>query len=106
LGASLWRGLLRDHTGVPEKPTRTLGNYAVVYLLRGKGNFIAANGIQRDLVAGDLLLVFPDISHWYGPPPGSVWDEFYIIFSGGVFDLWRAKATKPSFLPGLAPYIV
>jgi AraC-like DNA-binding protein len=92
-GSSIGRitlaGLLRDHIGVPEKPVRMLGSYALVYLLRGKGKFSSANGIRRTLVPGDLLTVFPDIPHWYGPSQGSVWDEFYIVFSGEVFDLWR-----------------
>ncbi|MCX6923660.1 MAG: AraC family transcriptional regulator [Verrucomicrobia bacterium] len=84
-------GLLRDHTGVPDKPTRTLGSFAVVYVLRGKGTFRTAAGFKHEVVPGDLLTVFPDIPHWYGPPKGSVWDEFYIVFSGKVFDLWRAN---------------
>lgn len=91
LGRITLAGLLRDHTGVPEKPMRTLGNYAVVYLLRGNGTFADARGLRRKLAPGDFWIVFPEIAHWYGPPRGSVWDEFYIVFSGPVFDLWRAK---------------
>lgn len=84
-------GLLRDHTGVPEKPMRTLGNFALVYLLRGQGTFADGHGLQQKLGPGDLLVLFPDIPHWYGPPSGSVWDEFYVVFSGPVFELWRAR---------------
>ena len=91
LGRVSLAGLLKEHAGVPEKPMRTLGNYAVVYLLRGQGTFKDALGVRRKLLPGDLLTVFPEIAHWYGPEKGSLWDEFYIVFSGPLFDLWRAK---------------
>ena len=91
LGRITLAGLLQNHTGIPERPMRTLGNYALVYLLRGRGSFEDASGFRCPLVPGDLLWVLPDIPHWYGPPKGSVWDEFYIVFSGPVFDVWRAK---------------
>jgi AraC-like DNA-binding protein len=89
VGRVVLAGLLKEHAGVPEKPMRTLGNYAVVYLLKGKGTFTDALGTQTRLQPGDLLTVFPEIPHWYGPAKGSLWDEFYIVFSGPVFDLWR-----------------
>jgi AraC-like DNA-binding protein len=82
-------GLLRNHTGVRDLPPRKLGSYALVYLLRGTGVYGDTTGVRRKLVPGDLLLVFPEIPHWYGPPQGAVWDEFFIVFSGDVFDLWR-----------------
>lgn len=91
LGRIVLAGLLKNHTGVAEMPMRTLGHFALVYLLRGQGSLSDASGSNRKLTAGDLFLVFPEIAHWYGPTPGSTWDEFYIVFSGPVFDLWRAR---------------
>lgn len=91
LGRIALAGLLKNHTGVPETPMRTLGNYALIYILRGRGSFTDAAGMNRKLVPGDFFFVFPDIPHWYGPPKGTTWDEFYIVFSGPVFDLWRAQ---------------
>jgi AraC-like DNA-binding protein len=88
LGRVTLAGFLKNHTG-PGPNMRVLGSYALVYLLRGPGQYRDARGLKRDLVTGDLLLVFPDIGHTYGPPPGQTWDEFYIVFSGPVFDLWR-----------------
>jgi AraC-like DNA-binding protein len=38
---------------------------------------------------GDLLFVYPEIPHAYGPGPGELWSEFYVVFNGPVFDLWR-----------------
>jgi AraC-like DNA-binding protein len=91
VGRVTMAGLLRQHPGMPEKPTRTLGSYALFYLLRGTGTFRDATGPRRKLVPGDLVTVFPDIPHWYGPSAGRVWDEFFVVFSGKVFDLWRAE---------------
>ena len=91
LGRIALAGLLKQHAGVPEKPMRTLGNYALVYLLNGEGTFKDARGAHFKVKPGDLWLIFPEISHWYGPARDSLWDEFYIVFSGPIFDLWRAK---------------
>jgi AraC-like DNA-binding protein len=99
IGRIVLAGLLKNHAGIPELPMRVLGHYALVYLLRGHGMFRSADGNSRKLVAGDIFFVFPDIPHWYGPSPGSTWDEFYIVFSGPVFDLWRAGGLLDSSHP-------
>ena len=39
--------------------------------------------------AGDLLVVFPEIPHAYGPEAGGHWSEVYVVFEGEIFDLWR-----------------
>lgn len=91
LGRIALAGLLKQHAGVPEKPMRTLGNYALIYLLNGEGTFKDARGAYFRVVPGNLWIIFPEIPHWYGPAKGSLWDEFYIVFSGPIFDLWRAK---------------
>lgn len=70
---------------------RTLGHYALVYLLNGNGGYKDARGARHKLVPGDMWLIFPEIPHWYGPAQNSFWDEFYIVFSGPLFELWRAK---------------
>jgi AraC-like DNA-binding protein len=90
LGRVTLAGFLKNHTG-PGPNMRVLGSYALMYLLRGPGLYRDARGVRSELVTGDLLLVFPNIAHTYGPPPGETWDEFYIVFSGPAFDLWRKK---------------
>jgi AraC-like DNA-binding protein len=74
-----------------ESPMRILGAYAVVYVLEGKCRYIHADQRVQDLVAGDMILLFPDIPHRYGPAPGCQWSQFYINFGGSAFDLWRQK---------------
>jgi AraC-like DNA-binding protein len=81
-------GFIRHSRGL-RKP-RILGSYAVVYLIEGEGHYRDASH-QVSLREGDLLVIFPDIAHTYGPGPGQRWSEFYIVFHGPVFDLWREK---------------
>jgi AraC-like DNA-binding protein len=73
-------------------PMRILGSYALVYVLRGPGQYLDANGINQNLETGALIHLFPEIPHAYGPPPGQTWDEIYIVFDGPLFDLWRSTS--------------
>lgn len=43
------------------------------------------------MTAGDLILVFPDLGHAYGPDPGGRWDEIFLVFDGPVFRLWEER---------------
>ncbi len=69
---------------------RTLPHFTLVYVTRGQGLYRDERGIEVSVKAGDAIMVFPGIEHWYGPPPGESWDEFYMVFEGAVFDLWRS----------------
>jgi len=68
---------------------RVFGSYALVYCFEGRAYYRDANGLQSPIRAGDLLLVFPELGHSYGPEPGRSWSEFYLVFEGPVFELWR-----------------
>ncbi|MEO6434693.1 MAG: AraC family transcriptional regulator [Tepidisphaeraceae bacterium] len=70
---------------------RVLRSYALVYLLEGKGRFDDALGMSASVSPGDLILLFPDVAHRYGPRDDEDWSEFYILFEGPVFDQWRAS---------------
>jgi len=50
---------------------------------------VDANGFSRRVVAGEAILVFPELPHAYGPIATERWDEMYLTFDGPVFDLWR-----------------
>src|SRR5690606_25726803 len=43
------------------------------------------------LAAGDVVMVFPEIAHAYGPQRGEAWSQIYYVFSGPQFDLWRRR---------------
>ncbi|MCE0498953.1 MAG: AraC family transcriptional regulator [Methylacidiphilales bacterium] len=70
---------------------RLLSQYAIVYLVDGRGEFADANGRQKNLERGDMMFLFPDIPHLYNPLPGTEWVTTYICFHGPVFDLWRRQ---------------
>lgn len=77
------RGLGRD---------RVFGSWALVLVLQGSGRYRDALGNKAELAPGAVILVFPDLAHHYGPPPGAEpWEEIYLVFDGPVFDLWRAQ---------------
>ncbi|WP_379551989.1 helix-turn-helix domain-containing protein [Erythrobacter sp. W53] len=79
---------LKDGIGVLSSK-RVLPHYTLVYVVRGQGSYRDANGVSRKVTAGDAILVFPGLEHWYGPAKGDTWDEFYLVFEGPVFDMWR-----------------
>lgn len=70
---------------------RVLGEYAIVYVFSGSGWYMDSNGIESELISGDMIVLFPDVSHAYGPVTGEKWSEFYLVFDGSVFDLWRER---------------
>ncbi len=69
---------------------RTLPHYTLVYVTRGEGSYRDERGIDLPVRAGDAILIFPELEHWYGPASGDSWDEFYLVFEGPVFDLWQS----------------
>lgn len=79
-------------------PMRILGSYAIVYIYDGEGYYDDANGLKQPIAAGDLILVFPDVAHGYGPDDRG-WREVYFVFDGPMFDLWR----KAGLLDPLQP---
>jgi AraC-like DNA-binding protein len=89
LGSIRMAGYLHNSTGLSRM--RILDAYALVLLLDGGGWFEDANVPRRRVSAGDLLTVFPDIPHRYGPDERQPWSEIYITFAGPVFHLWQAE---------------
>ncbi|MFP4376840.1 MAG: AraC family transcriptional regulator [Spirochaetales bacterium] len=90
LGAVTQSGLLiktRPWAGF-ERGYRYFGHYAVVLLVKGRGDYEDDQGNRFELKPGDMTLVFPDIGHKYGPHPGDVSHELFIVFDGPVFDSW------------------
>ncbi len=87
LGGISLAGTSIQGVGVLEKE-RILNSYSLVYLFGGTGRYRDETGIDIAIKPGDLIQVHPDVSHWYGPDKGQVWDEVFIIFEGEIFDLW------------------
>ena len=101
-------GIITNGRGVtPSRPLRVYGSYAVMCLLRGEGRYRDISSQNIDLRAGDAVLVFPELAHWYGPRRGHpTWDEFYMTFDGPVFDLWREAGLMETAHPVLRPGVV
>ncbi|BDS06088.1 hypothetical protein NT6N_11280 [Oceaniferula spumae] len=85
-------------TGGAMKVYRHLGSYAVVQLLNGSGWYEDERGYRAKLAKGDVLVIFPDVGHRYGPEEGERWEEFYMVFHGPIFDLWRHSGVLRSGL--------
>ena len=60
-------GLLQNAPGIDPRSMRVLGSFALVLLVAGKGYYQDARGTRRDLVPGDVVVVFPDVPQAYGP---------------------------------------
>ena len=82
-------GRLRNVAGIDPASMRVLGSYALVLLVDGRGYYRDARGTSRELAAGDVVLVFPELAHAYGPRPACDWTQIYFVFAGPQFDLWR-----------------
>lgn len=89
LGRLTTAGFIHESAGIRREALRVLGSYALVYLLDGSGRYQDTSHASFPVTAGDLLVIYPEIGHWYGPGPGEHWSEFYIVFDGPSFDLWR-----------------
>lgn len=84
-------GSLRNIPGIPPASMRVLGSYALILMVAGRGYYEDARGSRQELVAGDVVLVFPEIAHAYGPRTGEDWTQIYYVFAGPQFDLWRSQ---------------
>jgi hypothetical protein len=91
LGRLTMAGTIQQSRGTGAQQMRVYGQYAIVLLLNGGGLFRDALGFRAQVREGDMICVFPEIAHRYGPPRGGDWDELYVCFDGPVFDLWRSE---------------
>ncbi len=91
LGRIALGGRLQDHTGTPlVRDWQVRGAYSLACVTRGRGQYYDAFGRSQNIETGDLILVFPEIGHRYGPERSETWDECFVIFDGPIFDLCRA----------------
>jgi AraC-like DNA-binding protein len=89
IGGISLAGTLRNSTGTGRPKMRILGAYALVYVVRGGGRYEDALGQHHPVRPGDLITLFPDLAHRYGPArPGDNWDEIFLVFDGPVFATW------------------
>lgn len=85
---------------------RTVGEYQLVYVTRGKGDLRTASLESPLSVApGDVILVFPGVHHSYRPDPAVGWTERWVGFKGPWADALRREGlinpSRPLYSPGL-----
>lgn len=82
---------IEDSRGTPGSDMRNLGSYAIVYIYAGAGGYHDRYQTHK-IQPGDLILIFPDNEHAYGPKEeNEKWNELYLLFEGEAFDLMRQK---------------
>jgi AraC-like DNA-binding protein len=65
---------------------RVLHEYAIVYISDGEGRFQSHATGERPVVAGTVILLFPDVWHRYRPLPHTGWEEYWVCFAGEQAD--------------------
>ncbi len=91
IGSISLAGYLPDSRGTGHDKMRVLGHYAVVLMLNGSGRYSDELGMDCSVGPGDLLLIFPDLAHRYGPGVDETWSEINMVFNGPVFELWDQR---------------
>jgi AraC-like DNA-binding protein len=89
LGQISLSGFNPNHAYVAKDTFRTLGSYAITYLIDGEGTYEDAHGTSQKIVPGDCIFIFPKLEHRYGPGKGQRWTEFFLVFDGPLFQLWE-----------------
>ncbi|MDA8410736.1 MAG: AraC family transcriptional regulator [Treponema sp.] len=88
---------------------RTLNEYHIVYITRGRGIF-ETEGKIYEVTPGSALLLFPGIPHRYKPDFDTGWSEYWVGFRGPYPDsLSRAgflSPANPFHMPGFGNAIL
>lgn len=96
VGSLKFGGRLRGTSGTGFSHYRVYGMYALVLLLGGGGRYRDRRGADHRLKAGDLIVVFPELPHQYGPEAGDSWDEIFVAFEGAAYEGWRVHGLDPA----------
>jgi len=65
---------------------RTLNEYQLIYITKGKGVFESQCLQKTEVHAGTLILLFPNEKHRYKPDENTGWDEYWVGVKGPVLD--------------------
>ncbi|HRE83286.1 MAG TPA: AraC family transcriptional regulator [Opitutaceae bacterium] len=89
-------GTLQNVAGIDPSRMRILRRFAFILMIEGDGYYRDAAGTERDLVPGDVVVVFPELAHAYGPIKDDKWTQLYFVVQGPQFELWREqKVLRP-----------
>lgn len=59
-----------------------LPDYALIYIIRGQGEFESELTGHRAVPAGSVILLFPEVWHRYRPCQDTPWTEYWVTFGG------------------------
>ncbi len=77
---------------------RTLNDYYVVFISKGKGIYGSALTKPQEIVAGNCFLLHPGVWHRYKPDPKLGWEEYWVGFNGKyIQDLMAQEIFDPRF---------
>ncbi len=65
---------------------RVIDEFAMVYIIQGKGTFVSASCEKKNVAKGDLFFVSPGEWHSYFPDRKTGWDEYWVTFKGAYFE--------------------
>ncbi len=99
LGTIRLASFVTNGTGTGKGRFRHYPSYALVCLLEGLGYYRDSSGFSQSVVPDDLIWVSPHLAHSYGPQEGQIWNEFFVVFDGPVFDLWENRRMFEVFRP-------
>lgn len=78
---------------------RVLGEYQLLYIVAGQGEFRSASSPAVRVKAGTAVMLFPDEWHSYAPDPETGWEEWWVGFRGPDID----RRVAEGFLSPKAP---
>jgi AraC-like DNA-binding protein len=78
------------------KEGRTLSEYQLVYITRGRGVFETRQTGRVRVEAGQVLMLFPGVWHRYRPVRKQGWTENWIGFNGDVADRIMGSFFSPA----------
>lgn len=85
IGRVIHAALWENSTGPMQM--RTLKNFCMTLTLDGMAFYESPVGGTHTLNPGDLVIVFPNVPHNYGPAKDHHWTEIFVDFDGPVFSL-------------------
>src|SRR5690606_35824205 len=79
------------------KQGRILSEYQLIYITHGQGVFESREAGIKTIVAGSIVILFPDQWHRYKPDENTGWNEYWVGFNG---DAVRNIMKHHFFSPG------
>lgn len=90
-----------DHNRLTK--SRTLPDFAVVFLTGGRGSLETGESAPLEVREGEGFLLFPGVPHLYGPDRGTRWREIWVLFRGpfaqGLLDGGLMSPCRPRLRP-------